>query len=125
MMRWFRIRRWYTAYAALFSLALQFGVSFAHVHLGPIEPASALAATSIPSSEADGKRAPFDSGSHDHAGVCDICAALNLLGAGQTPIAPALPVRLGFVVVSASFPSAPGPAQQYSVLFRSRAPPIA
>ncbi len=124
-MRWFRIRRWYAVYAALFSLALQLAVSFAHVHLGPIEQAPALAAAAIPSSAAAGKDAPFDTGSHDHIGVCDICAALNLLGAGQTPVAPALPVRLGFAVESASFPCSAGPAQQYSVAFRSRAPPIA
>jgi Protein of unknown function (DUF2946) len=87
-MRWARAKRNYGGGLALFALALQFMLSFAHLHpedlFGPGGMSSTLSATE--------RAQPLSTDphpSHDHD-YCAICATMYLLGSSPIPEAPPL-----------------------------------
>jgi hypothetical protein len=85
-MRWFRWNRRWTAYAALFALALQLVLSFGHVHLDVLGfGGSPVAAAQKPSEPAE----PAGSLPDRHEG-CAICAIIGLAGTPLVSDAPAL-----------------------------------
>jgi hypothetical protein len=117
-MRWFRTHIGLGSRLALFALAVQLALSFAHVHAtdpgrAQVAAASATGAGDVPTPKSDG---PVDPG-------CALCG-LNQLGATATPsAAPALPtlVAPGHIRLAAAdqFVLAASPR----LLFQARAPP--
>src|SRR5436190_5974744 len=99
-MSWFRLRSRLGAYLALFALAFQLAVSFAHVHLDHTAPvstgATALASAQPSSDEVNAPSSP--TGREDLADdFCLICMLIHLAGAlvpAETPPLP-LPSILG------------------------------
>src|SRR5437016_14260352 len=127
-MGWFRSRSRVGSYLALFALAFQLAVSFGHVHLDHIAPASA-GATAPASAQPSGDEinAPSSpSGREDRADdCCPICTLIHLAGAlvpAETPPLP-LPSMFGQLRLAAAVEF--GFAASQSILFRARAPPIA
>jgi hypothetical protein len=117
-MRWFRTHIGLGSRLALFALAVQLALSFAHVHAtdpgrAQVAAASATEAGDVPTPKSDG---PVDPG-------CAICGLIQL-GATATPsAAPALPtlVAPGHIRLAAAdqFVLAASPR----LLFQARAPP--
>ena len=84
-MRWFRGKRRWGSYGALFALALQLALSFGHVHLDDL----ALGNTAtVAAQQASEPGAP--SGTVPDRDVCAICAIISLSGSLLIPDAPAL-----------------------------------
>jgi hypothetical protein len=126
-MRWFRSHSRLGASLALFALAFQLAVSFAHVHLDGFgsgrQPAlfgaeRIAAATIAPDRSNSGVPAPADEG-------CAICALIHLAGSLICADAPSL------VVASYSVPLHFARATEFDLTrrpiarHRARAPPIA
>ena len=126
-MGWFRANKTFGGGLALFALALQFYLSFAHIHpediYGPAKlPLSSAAQIASPPPDAT-KLLP-ERASHHGNDICAICATIYLLNSSPAPQAPQLqPVALNsrpaehFISVAGSFVAA-GRAP-----FQSRAPP--
>jgi Protein of unknown function (DUF2946) len=126
-MRWFRSRSRVGSYLALFALAFQLAVSFAHVHLDDAVPPSAGAAAVVSPQSGDEVNAPSTPTGHqdvaDH--LCPICTLIHLAGAlvpGHTPSFP-LPSMSGHLRLAAAVEFILAASQ--SALFQARAPPIA
>jgi hypothetical protein len=127
-MGWFRSRSRLGAYLALFALAFQLAVSFAHVHLDHVAPlsagATALANAQASSDEPNAASKP--TGHEDLAdNFCPVCTLIHLAGTlvpAETPPLP-LPSMFGDVRLAAAI--AFGLAAPQSALFQARAPPIA
>jgi hypothetical protein len=119
-MRWFRTHIGWGSRLALFALAVQLTLSFAHVHA--TDPGRALAVTAAPngsgnapSSKSDG---PADPG-------CAICALIQLAATATPSAAPALPSlaatgHIRLVPLDQSLL-----AGSPRLVFRARAPPAA
>ncbi|MBX9711495.1 MAG: hypothetical protein K2X60_10720, partial [Xanthobacteraceae bacterium] len=102
---------------ALFTLAVQFSLSFGHVHGGTFAPLSAqtsFANTSLPSTDRD------PDGGNDVCAICVTIAMANTLVDAAPPILP-LPAQIHTapVVISALLDT----AQPQRLSFQSRAPP--
>ena len=121
-MRWFRRHIGWGSRLALFALATQLVLSFAHVHVAELgQPQQAVAAAApgggpggAPTQKSDG---PIDPG-------CAICALIQLAATATPSAAPALPPLV------ATAHSRLEVADQYllvsspQVFFRARAPPV-
>jgi hypothetical protein len=128
-MNWFRAYRKFGGRLALFALALQFYLSFGHIHpediYGPANvPLSNAAQIALPAASA-AKSLTADHTASQPDDICAICATMYLLGSSSVPQAPqVLPVALvsrparHFIRIAGAF-IAPrrGP-------FQSRAPPV-
>src|ERR1700730_16340662 len=127
-MRWFRSRKRAGSYLALFALAFQLAVSFGHVHLERIAPAS-VGASALAQAQpsADDLNAPSNPTGREGLAddCCPICTLIHLAGALVPAEMPSLPLptvvgrlRLG---VAPEFDL----TASHAALFRARAPPIA
>jgi len=112
-----RTRRRLTGWLALFALALQFVVGFAHVHS---EDFAGLVHAGM-ARVTQGDSGPADP---DHL-TCDICAAVHLTGTSAVPTPPALalPVATAAVLAPVAAPVAKAPA--ITLAFDARGPPQA
>jgi hypothetical protein len=127
-MSWFRSRSRFGSYLALFALAFQLAVSFAHVHLDEIAPvaagATALASTQASADDLNAPSSP--TGREDVADdCCPICTLIHLAGAivpAETAPLP-LPNMFGHWRLASAVEF--GLAASQSTLFQARAPPIA
>jgi len=128
-MRWFRANSIFGGRLALFALAVQFVLSFAHLHpddiYGPVGlPLSVASPIALPTAQALSS-SPRDGAADYTDGFCAICASMYLLGASFVPDVPRLPAPIGvqtvehFVRLDGVF-IAPRRAP-----FQSRAPPAA
>lgn len=129
-MGWFRAYRKFGGRLALFALALQFYLSFGHIHpddiYGPVG-ASLSVAESIVLPPAESLRSiPSDQPWYNAEGLCPICETMYFLGVSFAPDAPQ--------VLPPSFVSRPiedfaGSAALFiaprRAPFQSRAPPAA
>jgi hypothetical protein len=127
-MSWFRSRSRLGAYLALFALAFQLAVSFGHVHLEHIAPASAGAsALASLQPSADDLNAPSSPAGRERLAddCCPICTLIHLAGALVPAEMPSLPLPTVFgrlrLKATAEFDLTPS----QGALFRARAPPIA
>jgi Protein of unknown function (DUF2946) len=127
-MGWFRSRARLGSYLALLALAFQLALSFGHVHLDHVAPASAgamaIASTQPSTEEVNAPSVP--AGREDVADdVCPICALIHLAGALVPVEMPPLPLPSIFGSVlheaAARFDVTAAP----SARFRARAPPLA
>jgi hypothetical protein len=125
-MAFFRSRSRLGAYLALFAIAFQLAVSFAHVHLDHVRPAavSALANAAPPSEEANAPSAPAD---HENLAddCCPICTLIHLAGTIVPAETPPLPPPSMFFRPRHETAVAFDLTAQPRVLFQARAPPLA
>ncbi len=123
-MRSVRANRRFGGFLALAALALQMVMSFGHVHLDGVHPATPPVATA-------GARAqvvqplPAQQPASDADGYCAICATIYLAATSFVPQAPQLPVPFGGARVERSFAVAFGVVAPRRFAFQSRAPPLA
>ena len=129
-MRWFRANARFGAWCAVFALALQFMLSFGHVHVagfGSTKSTLLAGWTTQPSTPA--ADAPAAPAKHAPKGIahdqCAICTVMQLASAAVPTAGPALPLplvssqeRLG---TSVEFALAASPHHS----FQARAPPQA
>jgi hypothetical protein len=125
-MGWFRSRSRLGSYLALFALAFQLAVSFAHVHLDQIAPiAGATALVAQPSSD----RVNTPSSPTGHEGpaddFCPICTLIHLAGALVPAETPPLPPPSIFGRSQLEAAVELDLAASHRVLFQARAPPDA
>ena len=127
-MGWFRTNRTFGGGLALFALALQFCLSFAHIHpediYGPAKlPLSSAAQIASPAADA-AKLRPAERASHHGTDICAICATTYLLSSSATPRAPQLqPVMLHSRPAEHFIPAAGLFVAARRAPFQSRAPP--
>jgi hypothetical protein len=118
-MRWFRSHIGLGSRLALFALAVQLALSFAHVHLADIGRAQAVSATpsggspGAPIQKSDG---PVDPG-------CAICGLIQLASTATPSFAPALPVLVPGAAVRLEAAEQFLLAASPQLSFRARAPP--
>jgi hypothetical protein len=122
-MRWFRTHIGLGSRLALFALAVQLVLSFGHVHVGKIAPASSHGAITVAQSpDRDGGPSP-----KPHNGVddfCAICATVSLLASSVLPTASSpLPPAVAEHRWLIDFASARISSDSF-VLFQARAPPV-
>jgi hypothetical protein len=129
-MGWFRANRTFGGGVALFALALQFWLSFAHIHpediYGPAKlPLSSAAQIASAPTDATKVR-PAERAAHHGNDICAICATIYLLNSSPAPQAPQLqPLALNsqptehFIHTAAFF------IAERRAPFQSRAPPAA
>jgi len=123
----FRSRSRLGSYLALFAIAFQFAVSFAHVHLEHVSPlaaaASALADAPTSSEEVTAPSAPAD---HETLAddCCQICALIHLAGTIMPAEMPPVPLPSLFVRLRRETAVAFDLPASHRVVFQARAPPI-
>lgn len=121
-MRWIRSNiRGFTR-LALFALAVQFAVTFGHVHLdGPgSAQAAAIDQTAAASAGVKGK-APKSQGAADFD--CPICALIQLASTAAPSVAPPLPMPVLHDGVVLETSDATGVAVSPTLPFQARGPP--
>ena len=129
-MGWSRAYRRFGGRLALFALALQFYLSFAHIHpddiYGPVGQALSVAETvNLPAAESF-NAIPPDQPWYTGDGLCPICETIYFLSTSFTPDAPGVQPptfssrRAEHAVAPAAFVVTPRRAP-----FQSRAPPTA
>jgi hypothetical protein len=130
VMRWFRTHGKFGGRLALFALALQFYLSFAHIHpddiYGPVGQAlSAAEAVNLPAAESF-KPIPVDQPWYSGDALCPICETIYFLSTSFTPDAPEIrPQTFASWRVEHSAIHAALLATPRRAPFQSRAPPLA
>jgi hypothetical protein len=131
-MRWFRANRLFGGCLALFALAIQLAVSFAHIHPQDLfsRPEVGLGAKNSSTTVlADGENF-FDKRTDNHGGGlphdnCAICASINLISSALAVQGPDLSIPATFDSVQLpSISDFEFKSNRHS-LFQTRAPPIA
>ena len=116
-------RRRFGSYLALAGLALQFILSFGHVHLDHLSSGSAavtVATTHVPGS----RPSPAQHPANDADDYCAICASIYLASTSFLPDAPQLPLPfVSQTIEHFSYAAFVFVAPQRTA-FQSRAPPI-
>ena len=129
-MDWFRGHRKFGGRLALFALALQFYLSFGHIHPEDIYGSantslSNAAKIVLPASDA-GKSLTTDHAANEPDDICAICATMYLLGTSSVPEAPqVLPVALITRPARHFIRIADAVIAPRRAPFQSRAPPTA
>jgi hypothetical protein len=125
-MGWFRSRSRLGAYLALFALAFQLAVSFAHVHLDHIRPAAAGASRHVSApAPSEGANAASPNGHEDLADdLCPICTLIHLAGTIMPAETPPLPLPQVFGGLRLKAAVAIDVSASHRVVFQARAPPI-
>src|SRR5690349_20355841 len=120
-MRWFRTHIGLGSRLALFALAVQFFLSFGHVHVGKIAAATPGALTIAQAPDRNGGPAPKP---HTGADFCAICATVSLLASSVLPTASSVlpPVDAEHRWLT-EFASARNSSEPF-VRFQARAPPV-
>jgi|SRR5665213_2201703 len=117
-MQW--LRRRVGIWPALIALAIQFCVSFGHVHgIGADGPAT------VHSSTAQNLPAPANQGGDHDDDYCVICAVMALVATSQTASAPTIALVVAPVSVVRWHITAIDGFESPRTAFRSRAPPQA
>jgi hypothetical protein len=108
---------------ALFALALQFVVSFGHVHADELTGKPSEIATIEHAGESQVLAGDADTDRHDDH--CDICATLHALASAQIATPPSLPVAHAFAHIAPPINKGVAAAEPRRTSFQSRAPPVA
>jgi DUF2946 family protein len=116
-MGWFRARRRFAGWVALFALLVQFGLSFGHVHGVPASEHRVFAAAKA--------TPPTQPATGDNDDYCAICAVMAMLSGAQTATAPFVVLPIALAEQEISPLSETPPATLTWRAFRSRAPPTA
>jgi hypothetical protein len=121
-MRWFRKNVQLGSRLALLALAIQFVLSFSHVHLDGFARAQASPAYAAASGD-DGRDAPLQPAAN-HDPFCAVCASIQLAGGLICADAPVLDVPAFSFIRPQAFLAQPIAAKPCSQ-FNARAPPLA
>ncbi len=115
-MKWSRSKAKSLSLLALFALALQFALSFGHIHADAFAaPAAISDYASTPTSDSEHQQ-------NDPADICAICATVAMANALVDAAPPALPVPLSNAVAISADPASHVTATRLAA-FQSRAPP--
>jgi hypothetical protein len=110
---------------ALFALAVQVVLSFGHVHLDDLAPASAKSAPAIGAGKLLlSEQAPIRGSGAALDADCPLCALLQLLATAAPAVAPALPLPASSGSIRLQAPMELASASSPHVLFQARAPPV-
>jgi len=118
-MSWIRNEAKRLSLLALFALAIQFGLSFGHVHADPAW-LSAHQQTVTASSAS-----PIGNAQVDDDGLCAICITAAMVSSAAHATPPVLPVPAAFSSVSFTPQCALETSPLRLAAFQSRAPPFA
>jgi hypothetical protein len=123
-MHWVRRNNKLGSLAALFALAIQLVVSFAHVHLTDFQgPSAAIASQQLPAGTGGNSPADDDDRGPSGHNFCAICAAVNLTSSSVVPVfeLPAAPIahphKWAVEIRNAQI------SQLFTLVFQARAPP--
>jgi len=125
-MGWVHDHKRHGALLAFAALALQIVLSFGHVHLDGIRPASAHATSAVAHTTAVAqapRQSPAQNPGDDD--YCAICASIYLASTSVIAHAPPLPVPPGFHRIEHFCGAAHDIAAPRRFAFQSRAPPTA
>jgi hypothetical protein len=123
-MRWVRANRAFGGRLALFALAVQFVLSFGHIHRDDIYgPQHRIAATALPAHHV--QLLPTDHSSKHSDDYCEICATISLLSNSFGVAAPLLPVPVLSYSAEHTDSIAIAVIAPRRTPFQSRAPPQA
>jgi hypothetical protein len=120
VIRWFRTNRRRSAHLALFALALQFYLSFGHIHAEDLGLAPAAKVIAQTASAQHGGSTPADNDDHD---VCAICVALSLTASSVVPIVAPLQVPVATDWAWLNELESPRLVVALPANFQARAPP--
>jgi hypothetical protein len=124
-MRWIRSNINGLARLALFVLALQFTVTFGHVHLDGLTPASAHGSAFV--EQGAGPLAEVRDKDHKSQGTadfdCPICALIQLASTSAPSVAPPLPIPAMVGGLALETPDELGFAASSIFAFQARGPP--
>jgi hypothetical protein len=122
-MRWCRYHQRVVGILALFALGFQLAVSFAHLHLDGIRPASGVSLSGTASTGRLPAGVPDSPGTPHND--CAICVAIGLLNNALNgdPPAVSLPAAICFALLGPVSETRFSVARFYP--FRTRAPPVA
>lgn len=120
-MGWLRVWQRLTGWLALFALALQFAVSFGHIHAEDFASASARTAAAQTSGALTRPGGHHDT-NHPH---CAICAVVHLAGTLLAPAPPVLALPAALLVARLDAPRPQTCAVAPAASFHARAPPQA
>lgn len=111
------------AYLALFALAFQLAVSFAHVHLDHVSPVAAGARAQVAAQQAG---APSSRSDHEDLAddLCPICNLIHLAGTIMPAEMPPVPLPQVFGGLPLKARLAIDVSASHRVVFQARAPPI-
>jgi hypothetical protein len=128
-MRWFRANARSSGKLALFAMALQFALSFAHIHPEDIYGARATIAAATHAASAAVAKAekpqPAGPSSKHSDDYCAICATMALLNNSFVAAPPQLPPPAAFHAVEHGDTVAAISVAPRRTAFQSRAPPAA
>jgi hypothetical protein len=122
-MRWFRTNRRFAGTLALLALALQFTLSFGHIHVRDFAGVPGVALAQAQPTAADRTGDPGTGHSTDD--YCLICATANLAGTLVLPSQVALVLPVASTDTSYEHFCATFCGRIDHALFRARAPPFA
>jgi len=122
-MSFFRSRSRWGSYLALFALAFQLAVSFAHVHLDHVSPVPAGARAQLAGEQAS---APSSRSDHEDLAddLCPICSLIHLAGTLVPAETPPVPLPQVFTGSRLKAAVAIDVSASHRVVFQARAPPI-
>ena len=124
-MGWFRSSRRGAAWLALFALACQLAMSFAHVHLGRPSAGSIARAGATSGDIAPSRRQSPQKDPSRPRDFCAICANIALAGTLAVPDSPSVLILTPFAQVSLWPQAATALAAFEHLTFEPRAPPRA
>jgi hypothetical protein len=124
-MRWFRSNRHFGARLALIALALQFVLTFGHVHLALLAQAVADQELSSTATGAGGSDKPDGTPNGLAELDCPVCALIHLSAAAAPSVAPVLPLPTATEFVTLRPPADTAATAAPRISQRARAPPAA
>jgi hypothetical protein len=123
-MRWFQSNVGLGSRLALFALAIQFVLTFGHVHIYGFSPLAAKSAAAVADlSVLPSARDPFGKSDRSADPGCAICALIQLTASSAPSITPTLPLPAKPGHVALETPAELALAASPHFLFQARAPP--
>ncbi len=120
-MRWFRGNLRHGSWLALIALAVNFALSFGHIHAIGQRSARGLIVAALASFE-HGKTPRHSDGQADY--LCPICIAATAVANGLASAPPALPLQLTETALDRTIEPAHFVVEPPRAAFQSRGPPV-
>jgi hypothetical protein len=122
-MRWFRQKIRQGSWLALVALAINFVLSFGHIHVpGHHNSENGLIVAALGLSDHGKAQGQSDDGKSDY--LCPICIATSAIANGLASAPPAIPLQLGETVVDRPIEAVRFVVALPRAPFQSRGPPI-
>jgi Protein of unknown function (DUF2946) len=121
-MRWFRSNIYFGSRLALFAMALQFALTFGHIHQHGFLPSTAKSTVADQAGQ-PASNSPLHKSNGSADFNCPICALIRLASTSTPSVAPQLPVPVTFVVVRQAAGDEAALLASPRGLFQARGPP--